>query len=63
MTDVGQRQMIGILGSLGASHEALTLCLSARKPLSLVPLARGRQIWEREFCFPKTSDLPSEECG
>lgn len=41
--EMEQRRMTGVPGSLDTTHEALALCLSARKP-ALVPLARGGQV-------------------
>lgn len=61
--DAGQRQMTGVPGSLGISHEALAFYLSARKLLPWLPLARDGQIWGRESGLPKAPNLHSEACG
>lgn len=39
------------------------VCLSARKPLSWAPLAKGGQVWGRESGLPQAPDLPSDACG
>lgn len=55
--------MTDIPGNLDTSQKALALCLSARKLLSWVPLARGGQVWGRELGLSKAPYLSLEAYG
>lgn len=61
--DGGQRQVAGVPGSLDTTHEALALCLSARRALPWVSLARGGQVQGRKSGLPKAPNLPLEAHG